>query len=275
MKIIAGIDEVGRGALAGPVTAVIVLIRKKIRLKGVKDSKALTPKQREKIFEIVKDEPRIDWRISYVWPRVIDRVNIWQATLLAWQRCLAKIERQPDFLFLDGKMSIPRLKIKQQPVVKGDQKIWLLSLASIIAKVSRDRLMERLEKKYPEYGFAQHKGYGTKLHFEKLNKFGPCQIHRRSFKPVFNNLSFQDKVYYAVSQIPRGRVMTYQQVAQRIGQPRAYRAVGNALNKNTYTWVPCHRVIRSDGRVGGYREGNWLKEALLKKERAPVFRQGS
>jgi len=281
-QMIAGIDEVGRGCLAGPVAAAVMVISPGLLRRpalnslsaglltktGIKDSKSLSAKQREEIFEIIKQEPALGWKVSFVWPRVIDRINIWQATLLTWQRCLKKLNPRPDFLFLDGKMEIPRLKIAQRAIIKGDQKIVLLSLASIVAKVSRDRLMERLGQKYPQYGLAQHKGYGTKLHFEKLAKFGPSEIHRRSFRPVFDNLPFKDRVYYIVSQIPRGQVMTYQEVAQKIGQPRAYRAVGSALNKNRSRQIPCHRVIRSDGQIGGFQRGSHLKEKLLKKEKA-------
>jgi len=301
-QVIAGIDEAGRGPLAGPVAAAAVaistgLLRRPDVTSGLlamtkgKDSKQFSAKQREEIFEMIKNEPAIEWRTSFVWPKVIDRINIWQATLVAWQRCLKKLNlyppkfsegkfrrAQPAFLFLDGKIGIPNLKIEQEPVIKGDQKIFLLSLASIIAKVTRDRLMERLSQRYPEYEFAQHKGYGTKLHLERLKKFGPCQIHRKSFRPVFKNLSFGEKVYYLVSQIPRGQVMTYQEVAQKIGHPRAFRAVGNVLNKNPNPYpgpfskekvagrVPCHRVIRSDGQLGGYGRGSQIKRVLLKKE---------
>jgi len=285
-QVIAGIDEVGRGALAGPVAAAIVAIPAGLLCRpqkfqrnfsgllavtGIRDSKLLSVKRREEIFEIIKNEPKIEWRVSFVWPKVIDRINIWQATLLAWQRSLKKLNPQPDFLFLDGKMEMPRLKISQRPIIKGDQKIFLLSLASIVAKVSRDRLMKRLEKKYPKYGLAQHKGYGTRLHFENLVKIGPCPIHRKSFQPVFINLPFSEKVYYLVSRIPRGQTMTYQQVAQGIGHPKAYRAVGNILNKNRSRQVPCHRVIRSNGQIGGFREGSHLKEKLLKKEGLTFF----
>ncbi len=257
--IITGIDEAGRGCLAGPVTAAAVIMKDKVSIKGVRDSKSLSTKQREEVFQQIKDNPAIDWKVSFVWTRVIDRLNIWQATLLAWKRSLKKLNSHPNFVFLDGnynlsgsrcgRLSLPhkcgRLSLWQYPVIKGDQKIFLLSLASIIAKVSRDRLMERLDKKYPNYGFVSHKGYGTKLHLERLKKFGPSEIHRKSFRPVFNRLSFTDKVYHIVSRIPKGQVMTYQQVAEKVGHPRAFRAVGNALNKNPYSWVPCHRVIRS------------------------------
>jgi len=281
-SIIGAIDEVGRGPLAGPVTAAIVVIKNPLRtdslnsfiqikryLEKVKDSKQLSEKQREEIFEAVKDTSCFQWRVSFVSSEVIDRINIWQATLLVWQRCLEKMKsigQNPDFLFLDGKFTLERVKIPQQSIVKGDEKIFLLSLASIIAKVTRDRWMKKLDQRYPQYGFAQHKGYGTKFHLERLKKYGPSPIHRRSFKPVFDCLSFREKVYYTVSQIPKGQVMTYKEVAEKIGHPRAYRAVGNVLSQNTNPKVPCHRVIRSDGKLGGYNQGTIIKKIKLQKE---------
>jgi len=254
-------------SLAGPVaSAAVVVMKKRVFVKGVKDSKLLSQRQREEIFERVKDNPNIEWRVSYVYPKVIDKINIGQATILAWKRSLKKLSAQPNFLFLDGNQTIPGLGIKQKAVIKGDQRIFLISLASIIAKVQRDRLMEKLDKKYSQYGFARHKGYGTRLHLEAIKKYGPIEIHRKSFKPVFNNLLFKDKVYYITSQIPRGQVMSYGEVAERVGHPKAFRAVGNALNKNPYKWVPCHRVIRSDGRIGGFARGSRIKREMLKKE---------
>ncbi|MFH0906687.1 MAG: ribonuclease HII [bacterium] len=249
-KIIAGIDEVGRGPLAGPVVSAIVAdvglsrSRKKKILAMVKnrDSKLISHKERQKIFEIIENEQGIEWHISSVWPKVIDRINIWQATLLTWKRCLKKLNSQPDFLFLDGKAGIPDLKIEQRSVIRGDQKIFLLSLASIVAKVNRDRLMKRIDKKYPEYGFAYHKGYGTELHFQRLKKFGPCDIHRKSFQPVFENLCFKEKVYYLVSQIPLGKTMTHKEIAQRIGNPNSFRAIGNILNKNIIDKRSSYRI---------------------------------
>ena len=258
----AGIDEAGRGPLAGPVAAAIVmvknikkdslssltsLLRKNVSVRTVlfRDSKQLSPKQRNEIFEKIKQEPELEWKVSFIWPRVIDRINIWRATQLAWRRCLKKLNGKPDFLFLDGNKGLERINLPQLPVIKGDQKLLVLSLASIVAKVSRDKLMERLDRKYPNYQFKQHKGYGTQLHFARLKKYGPSEIHRKSFQPVFANLSFKDKVYYTVSKIPRDQVMTYKQIAERINHPKSYRAVGNVLNKNTNAWVPCHRVVRS------------------------------
>jgi len=269
-QAIAGIDEVGRGPLAGPVVSAVLLVKKDypllIKKLKIKDSKSLSKKQREEVFEMISKEPSLEWQVSAVWPGVIDRVNILEATLVSWRRCLKKLNSQPDFLFLDGNTDIPGLKTDQRAIVKGDQKILVLALASIMAKVYRDRLMKRLSQKYPEYGFNRHKGYGTKLHLARLSKFGPCQIHRKSFQPVFENLPFKDKVYYLVGQIPRGQVMTYQKVAHKIGHPNAFRAVGNVLNKNISPQVPCHRVIRSDGKIGGYSLGNKLKRKLLIKE---------
>jgi len=269
-RTIAGIDEVGRGPLAGPIVSAVLAIRKDypllIKKLKIRDSKSLSKKQREEVFEMINKEPDLEWQVSAVWPKVIDRVNIFQATMSSWKRCLKRLNSQPDFLFLDGNTNISNFKIDQRAIVKGDQKILVLALASIMAKVHRDRIMERFSKVYPEYGFNRHKGYGTKLHLARLNEFGPCQIHRKSFRPVFKNLLFKDKVYYLVSQIPKGQVMTYQEVACKIGHPNAFRAVGNTLNKNRSPKVPCHRVIRSDGKIGGYNLGSRLKRELLIKE---------
>ncbi len=271
-KIVAGIDEVGRGPLAGPVAAAVVVIPSQIpksltKLK-IKDSKQLSHRQREEVFKIVDQEPGLEWKVSFVSPQVIDKINILQATQLAWQRCLNKLNQKPGFLFLDGHQELPMVKIDQQAIIGGDSKILLIALASIMAKVSRDRLMEKLDCKYPGYEFALHKGYGTKLHLKRLRELGPLKIHRKSFRPVFKTLPFTDKVYYAVSKIPRGQVMTYKQVAEKINHPKAFRAVGNVLNKNTNSWVPCHRVIRSDGQIGGFAEGSQVKKTLLIKEKA-------
>ena len=270
-SVIAGVDEVGRGSLAGPAAAAIVALKKKVNIKGVKDSKLLSAKQREEIFERIKNNPDIEWSVAFVSPKIIDRINIWQATLLTWKRCLKKLAFAPDFLFLDGNQTIPKLKIEQNAIVSGDQKIFLCSLASIIAKVSRDRLMEKLDEKYPRYGFIRHKGYGTAYHLKMLEKYGPSEIHRKSFQPVFDSLSFKDKVYYIVSQIPRGQTATYREVAEKIGAPRAYRAVGNVLNQNPRLWVPCHRVIRSDGKIGGFARGTAIKTEMLKKEGVAIL----
>jgi len=186
-KIIAGADEAGRGCLAGPVSSAIVTAKSCecfSFIKQIKDSKQLSVKKREEVFKRIKKEKNIEWKVSFIWPDVIDKINILQSTKLAWKCCLGKLKHQPDLLLIDGNQEIEGLKIKQKAIINGDQKILLISLASIIAKVSRDELMKKLSLKYPEYGFEQHKGYGTKLHLEKIKKFGPCEIHRKSFKPI-------------------------------------------------------------------------------------------
>lgn len=204
-EMVAGIDEAGRGALAGPVAAAVAAVSKnafkKISFgtigKFITDSKQLSEKKREEVFEAISKNSDIKYKVSFIHPAIIDKVNIWQATLAAWKGCLKKLDCQPDFLFLDGTFDLSgnfcrcselitscENKMAQMPIVGADRKIFLVSIASIIAKVSRDRLMRRLHQKYPQYEFIKHKGYGTKLHFEKLKEFGPCLIHRKSFKPI-------------------------------------------------------------------------------------------
>ncbi|MCG2701043.1 ribonuclease HII [Candidatus Parcubacteria bacterium] len=201
--VVAGIDEAGRGALAGPVVAAAVAVKKdaleKISFgetgKFITDSKQLSEKRREEVFDVIIKNPNIEWKVSFIHSTIIDKVNIWQATLAAWKGCLKKLDCQPNFLFLDGnfyldgsfcRCSEPALNhgLTQMPIIGADRKIFLVSLASIIAKVSRDRLMRKFHKEYPQYEFARHKGYGTKMHIEKLKEFGSCLIHRKSFKPV-------------------------------------------------------------------------------------------
>ena len=241
---VAGVDEAGRGCLAGPVSTAAVAVSRgdfasgrldnfcaKIGLKEIRDSKKLTPKKRQEIFAVIKEESAIKWRAKLVGAPTIDRVNIWQATLLGWQDCLAQFGAIPDMLFIDGALSMPNFSVRQQAVVGGDAKIFIVSLASIIAKVLRDAHMTELDLLYPGYGFAVHKGYGTKAHFASLAKLGVSAEHRRSFQPVFAALSFAERIRYVVSHIPQGQSMTYQEVARAVGEPNAYRAVGNVLNK--------------------------------------------
>lgn len=269
-ETIGGIDEAGRGPLAGPVVSAVVVVDKNFNQedffsKGLRDSKSLSQKQREEIFEKIKNSG-IKYRVCVTPPEIIDEINIWQATLLSWQRALNKLEKMPAFLFVDGKFKLYRSQIPQKAVLQGDSKLVSVALASIAAKVIRDKLMLQMDSKYPEYGFSSHKGYGTKMHMENLKRFGPCLIHRKSFKPVFENLSFKDKVYYVVGKIPKGEVLTYKQVAQKAGHPNSFRAVGNVLNKNRNPRVPCHRVISSEGDLGGYNKGTEAKRQKLKRE---------
>jgi len=188
-KKVACLDEVGRGPLAGPVVAAAVVIQNtkyKIQDTKIRDSKKLTPKQREKFYKIFKKTDGLKWGIGKVSEKVIDKINILEATKLAMIRAIKKLERKPDFLIIDGNFKL-NLPIPQKSIVKADEKVFSVALASIIAKVTRDGLMKKYAKKYPHYGFDAHKGYPTKFHFKMLKKYGYCQIHRKSFKPLKKN----------------------------------------------------------------------------------------
>lgn len=193
-KIVIGIDEAGRGPLAGPVFAAAVTVNlnnyssiKSLKRLGVRDSKKLTPKKREEIYEVLISHPFIEWAAGKASEKVVDRINVLEATKLAMKRAVGSLEKKlgqkPDFLILDGRIKLD-LDIGQKSIIKGDNKVFSCAAASIIAKVRRDRLMKRHDKKYPEYGFISHKGYGTKKHLAALTGLGPCKIHRKSFKPV-------------------------------------------------------------------------------------------
>lgn len=194
IKIIVGIDEVGRGPLAGPVVAAAVTITslnqsldfKNPKIK-IRDSKQLSLQKREVIYNLLKQHPEVAWGIGRVGQGIIDRINILEASKLAMQRAVFNLEKklgqQTDFLLIDGNFAI-NLPHKQKSIIKGDQKVLLIMLASIIAKVTRDKAMINYNKKYPNYQFAKHKGYPTILHCQALNKLGPCVIHRQTFGPV-------------------------------------------------------------------------------------------
>ncbi len=187
-KFVAGVDEAGRGPLAGPVVAACVVIGPDFKidsdeLKLVADSKKLSAKKREQLFSVIK-EKALSVEISVVSHKIIDKINILQASLFAMKKATEACKTQPDFVLIDGNQKIPGLLIRQQAIISGDAKVFCIAAASIIAKVSRDFLMCEEDKKYPNYQFAKHKGYGTKLHLEMLTKYGPCPIHRRSFAPV-------------------------------------------------------------------------------------------
>jgi len=186
-KRVACLDEAGRGSLAGPVVAAAVCLNSKFKhlrsLKGIKDSKKLNARRREEIYKILINNPTIKWVIGKVSEKVIDKINIFQATRLAMKKAVQKLKRRPNFLILDGKMKLDS-PISQKSIVKADEKVFSCSAASILAKVSRDRIMRRYHKKYPQYNFAKHKGYPTKFHLKMLKKYGPCKIHRKSFAPL-------------------------------------------------------------------------------------------
>lgn len=180
--LVAGVDEAGRGPLAGDVVAAAVILDPKRPVANLNDSKKLSEKQRERLFHII-----IDSALCYALGRAsaaeIDAINILQASLLAMSRATEALATAPGFVYVDG-LYCPRWNYPSLAVVQGDSKVDCIAAASILAKVTRDREMEALEQRYPGYGFAQHKGYPTAAHRQALAKLGPCAIHRRSYKPV-------------------------------------------------------------------------------------------
>ena len=179
IKYIAGIDEAGRGPLAGPVVAGAVILPKGKRILYVNDSKKLSEKKRDELFDVIKEEA-LSYGIGIVSPERIDEINILQATYEAMRTAIHKLSVTPDILLNDA-VTIPMVDIKQVPIIKGDAKSQSIAAASIVAKVTRDHLMEEYDKLYPEYGFAKHKGYGTAAHIKAIKEYGPCPIHRRTF----------------------------------------------------------------------------------------------
>jgi ribonuclease HII len=181
--LIAGLDEAGRGPLAGPVVAAAVVLPLGAPIDGVFDSKALSPAKREKVFFKIVNRA-IDIGIGLVGQDLIDQINILQSTIQAMRQALNKLIVKPEFILIDA-LSIPETcKIPQKAVIKGDQKCYSIAAASIVAKVVRDRLMKKFHLKYPEYNFESNKGYGTQEHLKALASVGPCPLHRRSFKRV-------------------------------------------------------------------------------------------
>ena len=183
---VVGIDEVGRGALAGPLVVAAVLLPSRFRFKNLKDSKKLSPEKREKWFKYAKDNSGIFWTLARVSPGVIDRINVSQAAKLAANRAFGRLIAgfQPGNykVLLDGSLYLNGDE-PARTVIKGDEKYNCIKLASIVAKVTRDRYMKKLHRRYPQYGFGKHKGYGTKQHLSAIKQYGPCAIHRLSFAP--------------------------------------------------------------------------------------------
>ena len=182
-KLIAGVDEVGRGPLAGPIVAAAVILPHKFSLPGLDDSKKLTAKTRERLFAKIK-KTAVSIGIASVSHQLIDKIKIGQANWLVMKLAVARLGVAPEYLLLDGGRSRVDLRIAQAGITGGDRKCASIAAASIIAKVTRDRLMVKYHDQYPRYGFARHKGYGTAEHLRQLAKYGPCPIHRRSFAPV-------------------------------------------------------------------------------------------
>lgn len=182
VNLIGGIDEAGRGALAGPVVAACVVLAPRARLGGVDDSKVLTPDARERLAPVIMEKSAA-WSVGWASAAEIDRINILQATLLAAQRALKGLSRQPEFLLTDF-LKVDPAPCAVEPIVDGDATSQAIAAASILAKVARDRIMTALEAEYPQYGFAAHKGYGTPRHWTALNEHGPSTVHRLTFNGV-------------------------------------------------------------------------------------------
>lgn len=178
-KVVCGIDEAGRGPLCGPVCAAAVILPLDCEIEGINDSKKLSEKKREALYDIITQKA-LAYGVAMVDAATIDEINILQATFLAMRTAVEKLKISPDIALIDGNLK-PGLEIEQRPIVKGDAKSISIAAASILAKVTRDRYMKELDKKYPQYKFAQHKGYGTKLHYQMIEQYGICDEHRRTF----------------------------------------------------------------------------------------------
>ena len=180
---ICGVDEVGRGPLAGPVVAAAVILPPDIEIDGLDDSKKLSPAQREAVFDQIA-RLALPCAIGIIDHETIDTINILQASLRAMRKAVMDLKQAPDVVLVDGNASIPNLSQPQFTVVGGDRRCRAIAAASVMAKVTRDRIMVRYETLYPSFSFATHKGYPTAQHMRELNEHGPCGIHRKTFKPV-------------------------------------------------------------------------------------------
>ncbi len=178
-KAVCGVDEAGRGPLAGPVCAAAVILPEGVIIDGVNDSKKLSEKKRESLFDVIREQA-LSYSIAYATVDEIEEINILNATMLAMRRAIDGLDIKADYAMIDGN-KIPPLDIDAECIVKGDAKSMSIACASILAKVSRDRLLYKYAEEYPMYGFDKHKGYGTKVHREAILKYGPCPYHRKSF----------------------------------------------------------------------------------------------
>lgn len=181
-RLVAGIDEVGRGCLAGPVVAAAVILPERHRIKGIRDSKVLGRSRREALYELILDRAE-GVGVGCIEVEVIDRVNILQATRLAMREALARLPEAPDHLLIDA-LSLREVELPQRPIIDGDAISASIAAASIVAKVTRDRICDEFDRRYPAYGFARNKGYGTRRHVDALVAEGPCAWHRRTFSPI-------------------------------------------------------------------------------------------
>ena len=182
-RLICGVDEAGRGPLAGPVCAAAVILPEHYDIPGLNDSKKLTDARRRALYPEIMSSA-LGYGIAFVDEAAIDRDNILQATFRAMESAVRQVWPAPDLVLVDGNL-LPEVSVEARPVVKGDMKVAQIAAASILAKVARDQYMEAIDAVYPEYGFAVHKGYGTKRHYEAIEKYGPCPIHRMTFLRKF------------------------------------------------------------------------------------------
>lgn len=182
IKYIAGVDEVGRGPLAGPVVVASVILPLNLRIKGINDSKKLSLKKRNELYKIILNEA-LAVNVSFIDERVIDEINIYEATKKGMLEAISGLKIKPEHVLIDA-MPLRELAIAHTSIIHGDALSASIGAASIIAKVTRDEYMDKMDIKYPNYGFKHHKGYCTKEHLEALEKYGPCEIHRKSFAPV-------------------------------------------------------------------------------------------
>ncbi len=180
LKYVAGIDEAGRGPLAGPVVVGIVIMKPDSFIEGINDSKKISEKKREMLYEKITEEA-IDWAVGIVDQKEIDEINILNATKKALTSAISNLKVKPDRILVDALENIDTCRIPYTSIIKGDAKVYSISAASIIAKVTRDRIMKEYDDVYPEYGFGGHKGYGTAKHMQAIREYGPCPLHRKTF----------------------------------------------------------------------------------------------
>jgi len=183
-KLIAGLDEAGKGALAGPLVAGCVILPDNFKVRGIKDSKLLSAKKREELFLLITKNA-LQWSVGIIEHKLIDKIGIREANALAFKKAVQKLNLTPEYLLLDG-LEITAHPISYEYIVKGDNKVTNIAAASIVAKVTRDHIMNTYHKDFIEYGFNQHKGYGTIKHLAAIKKYGPSEIHRLTFSPLTN-----------------------------------------------------------------------------------------